>query len=134
MIQLESITRQFKESNQRGFHKPFENDPGSQFLHNCDSIEKDVLANNPQMNKSMTEKDMIELSKQTRLPSPSAAVNEKQKFKVVEYDNKKQQWRPKGGSSVALHFSKRRRVSQVKYKLVSNVCVKSRKWRKKKDD
>ena len=88
-MQLESITRQFKESNQRGFHKPFENDPASQFLHNCDSIEKDVLANNPKLNKKQTEKEMIELSKQTRLPSPSAAVNEKQKFKVIDEDNKK---------------------------------------------
>ena len=56
-------------------------------MHNCDSIEKDVLANNPKLsNANKSEKEMNEGSKQTRLPSPSAAVNEKQKFKVVGED------------------------------------------------
>ena len=107
VTQLESITRQFKEAREAGFHKEFENDPAGQYLHNCDPIEKDLLANKPELAKSSgneAEKEKNELSKNQRLPSPSAAVNEKQKFKVVAADSEKQQWKPKGGPSVALHF------------------------------
>ena len=76
-------------------------------MHNCDPIEKDLLANKPELAKSSgneAEKEKNELSKNQRLPSPSAAVNEKQKFKVVAADSEKQKWKPKGGPSVALHF------------------------------
>ena len=68
-----------------------------------------MLANNTKIKKS--EQELIELSNQTRLPSPSAAVNEASRFNPVDENNKPR--KPKGGSSVALHFHKKRRVSQI---------------------
>ena len=86
---------------ERGYHREFENDPASQFLYNSDSIEKDARANNTKIKK--TEEELIELAKQTRLPSPSAAVNEASRFIPVDEEGNKGR-KPKGGSSVALHF------------------------------
>ena len=110
VIQLESITRSFRDSMERGYHREFESDPASQFLYNSDPIEKDVLANNTKMKKS--EEELIELAKCTRLPSPSAAVNEASRFNPVDENGVKGR-KPKGGSSVALHFQKMRRVSNI---------------------
>ena len=61
VIQLESITRSFKDSMERGYHREFDNDPASQFLYNSDSIEKDARANNTKIKK--TEEELIELAK-----------------------------------------------------------------------
>ena len=114
--QLGTITRHFSEARAAGFHKELESDPAAQYLHKCSSIEKDLLANNPKLAKAsgkQSEKEKTELAKHQRLPSPSAAVDEKQKFKAPAADSETQQWKAKGGPSVALHFQNKRRVSRL---------------------
>ena len=34
-----------------GYHKLFESDPAAQYLHNCDSIEMDMIANDLKLSK-----------------------------------------------------------------------------------
>ena len=73
------------------------------------------MANNTKIKK--TEEEFIALSQQTRLPSPSAAVNENSRFKSAD-EEEGQGRKPKGGTTFALHFQKIRRVSESKTDIV----------------